>query len=55
MIPLQVLVADDEPVSRTVVGAMLKKAGYPVIFAPDGEQAWQKLDSDDPPAIALLD
>ena len=34
---------------------MLKKAGYPVIFAPDGEQAWQKLDSDDPPAIALLD
>src|SRR5215203_488154 len=55
MIPLQVLVADDEPVSRTVVGAMLKKAGYPVIFAHDGEQAWEKLDSADPPAIALLD
>lgn len=52
---LQVLVADDEPVSRTVVGAMLKKAGFPVIFAPDGEQAWQKLDGDDPPALALLD
>jgi hypothetical protein len=30
-------VADDEPVSRTVVGA-LKKAGYGA--APDGEQAW---------------
>jgi sigma-B regulation protein RsbU (phosphoserine phosphatase) len=55
MVPLQVLVADDEPVSRTVVGAMLKKAGYPVIFAPDGEKAWQVLDSDDPPSIALLD
>jgi DNA-binding response OmpR family regulator len=55
MIPLQVLVADDEAVSRTVVGAMLKKAGYPVIFAPDGEQAWRLLDSDDPPALALLD
>jgi CheY-like chemotaxis protein len=55
MLPLQVLVADDEPVSRTVVGAMLKKAGFPVIFAPDGEQAWQQLDVDDPPAIALLD
>ena len=26
-----------------------------MIFAPDGEQAWQQLDSDDPPAIALLD
>jgi DNA-binding response OmpR family regulator len=55
MIPLQVLVADDEAVSRTVVGAMLKKAGYPVVFAADGEQAWQHLSSDDPPALALLD
>lgn len=55
MVPLQVLVADDEPVSRTVVGAMLKKAGYPVVFAPDGEQAWQQLSAEDPPAIALLD
>ena len=55
MVPLQVLVADDEPVSRTVVGAMLKKAGYPVIFAHDGEQAWRVLDSDHPPSIALLD
>ena len=52
---LQVLVADDEPVSRTVVGAMLKKAGYVVHYAPDGEQAWQRLNSDDPPALALLD
>jgi CheY-like chemotaxis protein len=55
MVPLQVLVADDEAVSRTVVGAMLKKAGYPVIYATDGEQAFRTLDSDDPPAIALLD
>ena len=55
MIPLQVLVADDEAVSRTIVGAMLKKAGYPVIFANDGNQAWRELDCDDPPALALLD
>ena len=55
MVPLQVLVADDEPVSRTVVGAMLKKAGYPVMFAPDGAQAWEILDRDDPPSLALLD
>ena len=34
MIPLQVLVADDEAVSRTVVGAMLKKAGYPAYTEP---------------------
>jgi DNA-binding response OmpR family regulator len=55
MAPLQVLVADDEPVSRAVVGAMLKKAGYPVVFAPDGEQAWQHLDCDAPPSLAVLD
>lgn len=52
---LRVLVADDEPVSRTVVGAMLTKAGYEVTFAPDGEQAWQQLNAPHPPAIALLD
>jgi sigma-B regulation protein RsbU (phosphoserine phosphatase) len=52
---LQVLVADDEPVSRTVVGAMLKKAGYIVSFAPDGEQAWERLNSPNAPPLALLD
>jgi sigma-B regulation protein RsbU (phosphoserine phosphatase) len=52
---LRVLVADDEPVSRTVVGAMLKKAGYTVSFASDGEQAWQQLSAPDAPSIALLD
>lgn len=55
MVPLEVLVADDEPVSRTVVSAMLKKAGYPVILANDGEQAWKKLDAADSPSLALLD
>ena len=55
MVPLQVLVADDEAVSRTVVGAMLKKAGYPVIYATDGDQALRTLDSEAPPALALLD
>jgi DNA-binding response OmpR family regulator len=52
---LQVLVADDEPVSRTVVGAMLKKAGFVVHYAPDGAQAWQRLQSPNPPSLALLD
>ena len=52
---LQVLVADDEPVSRTVVGAMLKKAGFVVHYAPDGAQAWQRLQGPNPPSLALLD
>lgn len=52
---LHVLVADDEPVSRTVVGAMLRKAGYVVSLSSDGEHAWQQLSGENPPAIALLD
>lgn len=55
MLSLRVLVADDERVSRTVVGAMLKKAGYEVSFASDGDQAWQHLSGPNPPPIALLD
>jgi len=50
-----VLVADDEPVSRSVVGAMLRKAGYAVMYAPDGDEAWRQLDAANPPSIALLD
>ena len=55
MTVLEVLVADDEPVSRTIVGAMLKKAGFAVRYAADGDQAWRHLDGPDPPALALLD
>ena len=55
MAPLRVLVAGDEPVSRTIVAAMLKKVGYAVSFAFDGEQALRALEGDDRPAIALLD
>ncbi len=55
MASLQVLVADDEPVSRTVVGAMLKKNGYAVSFAPDGAEAWDVLNGPNPPSLALLD
>ena len=50
-----VLVADDEPVSRTVVAAMLRKGGYDVQVAADGEQAWSALQHPTAPALAILD
>jgi CheY-like chemotaxis protein len=52
---LQVLIADDEPVSRAVVSAMLTKAGYAVYVAADGEQAWAMLSAEGAPPIVLLD
>lgn len=55
MEPLQVLVADDETVSRTVVAAMVRKAGYAVTLATDGNEAWTTLSGENPPPIALLD
>ena len=53
--PHSVLVADDEPVSRAIVAAMLKKGGYDVRLAADGEQAWASLQQPDAPTLAILD
>jgi phosphoserine phosphatase RsbU/P len=50
-----VLVADDEPVSRTVVAAMLRKGGYDVHLAADGEQAWAALQQPHAPPLAIMD
>jgi CheY-like chemotaxis protein len=50
-----VLVADDESVSRTIVAAMLRKSGYEVRVATDGEQAWAALQQPDAPPLAILD
>jgi CheY-like chemotaxis protein len=55
MAPLHVLVADDDSVSRIVVAAILKKAGYAVVMAKDGHEAWAHLSGETPPAIAVLD
>jgi CheY-like chemotaxis protein len=55
MFDLRVLVADDDPVSRTVVAAILRKGGYVVQFANDGNEAWSILQQNDPPEMAVID
>jgi DNA-binding response OmpR family regulator len=55
MSDLRVLVADDDPVSRTVVAAILRKGGYPVQLASDGNEAWALLQQPDPPSMAVMD
>src|SRR5512138_3235233 len=37
--PVRILVADDEPNLRRVLGAILQREGYEVIHAVDGEEA----------------
>jgi phosphoserine phosphatase RsbU/P len=55
MADVPILVADDEPVSRTIVAAMLRKGGYQVQLASDGEQAWAALQQPTAPHLAVMD
>ena len=54
MTPLQLLVIDDEPAIRQVVSVLLRKAGYTVDQASDGEAAMERLSKGDID-IALCD
>lgn len=52
---LRVLAAEDSPVFQNVLRAMLGRWGYTPVIARDGREAWEFLNSDDPPHLALLD
>jgi DNA-binding response OmpR family regulator len=52
---VKILIADDNPVFRSVLRVMLTKWGYSVVTACDGEEAWQTLRADDGPRLAILD
>jgi diguanylate cyclase (GGDEF)-like protein len=52
---MKILIADDEPVSRRMLQAMLGKWGYDVVSVEDGDAACEILKSSDAPRIALLD
>lgn len=53
--PMQVLVADDSPVSRRILESSLKKWGYDVFSVANGSLAWETLQRDDAPRLAILD
>lgn len=52
---MKVLVAEDDPISRRVLQAMLGDWGYEVVTATDGNEAWAILERDDAPTIAIVD
>jgi len=52
---VRILVADDDPVSCTLLDRLLHKWGYDVIAAHSGTEAWEALQSNDAPRVALLD
>lgn len=52
---MKILVADDDPVSRRLMQAVLQKIGYEVVLAHDGLSACRLLLEPDSPRIALID
>lgn len=52
---MNVLIADDEPVSRRLLEILLNKWGYEATVACDGDEAWHILQDGTCPRIAILD
>jgi two-component system cell cycle response regulator len=52
---VNVLIADDEPVSRRLLEILLRKWGYDVVVTSNGEEAWRALQNAPSPRIAILD
>ena len=52
---MKILVADDDPVYREMVGSLLTKWNFEVILVNDGQEAMEVLDGIDPPQMIILD
>lgn len=52
---MKLLIADDNPVWRNLISAAVENWGYRIELASDGNEAYELLQSDDPPRLALLD
>lgn len=52
---MKILVAEDDPVSCRLLEVTLKKWGYDVVVAEDGDKAWEVLQREDAPRLAILD
>jgi sigma-B regulation protein RsbU (phosphoserine phosphatase) len=52
---MKILIAEDDEVSRIVLSRMLQKWGHEVIATVDGRSAYEILEAEDAPSIAILD
>ena len=50
-----VLIAEDDPTSRRLLKGTLEKWGFEVEVCCDGDEAWQALQRDEAPQLAILD
>jgi phosphoserine phosphatase RsbU/P len=52
---MRILVAEDDLTSRRILQAMLKQWDYEVVGVDNGDSAWEAMQADDAPRLALLD
>jgi len=52
---VKILIAEDDAISRRLLETILRKWGYDVVVAYDGGQAWEELQKEDAPRLAILD
>jgi len=52
---VRILIAEDDPISLVLLQALLNQWGYEVIVTHDGNEAWQVLQADMAPRLAILD
>ncbi|MBA3243264.1 MAG: response regulator transcription factor [Acidobacteria bacterium] len=52
---MRILIAEDDPMSRRLLDITLNKWGYGVVATCDGTQAWEAMQQEDAPQLAILD
>lgn len=52
---MKILIAEDEPAFRRLLEETLARWGHEVVATNDGNEAWQALQAEDPPQMAILD
>jgi diguanylate cyclase (GGDEF)-like protein len=54
-IGVKILIAEDDPTTRQLLKSILVKWGYDVIDTSNGNEAWQALQAEEAPRLAILD
>lgn len=52
---MDILIAEDDPISRRLLEASLQRWGHRILAAPDGQAAYEALSRNDAPPLAILD
>jgi sigma-B regulation protein RsbU (phosphoserine phosphatase) len=52
---MRALIADDDPVTAAVLGGALRRGQLDVVTAHDGALAWDLIEGEEPPSLAIID